>query len=68
MTVARKLNPMSQVVYNDVEISQMTKLLADITAVSIKGGFPQYEIKKLASIVNMGGETVENYIDRMKLA
>lgn len=67
MTVTRKLNPMTQVVYNDVEINQMTKLLADITAVSIKGGFPKYEIGKLANLVNLGGETVENYIERMKL-
>lgn len=66
--VAKKINPKTQVVFNDKEISEMQKILADINFVSAKGGHPVYEIGKLADIINLGGETVENYIDRMKLA
>lgn len=54
------------VVYNDEELSTMRKYLKDIAMMSNKGEYPKYEIGKLAAIINLGGETVENYIDRVE--
>lgn len=56
----------NHIVYTDVELNTMRKYLKDIAMVSNKGGYPEFEIGKLASIINMGGETVENYIEAME--
>jgi hypothetical protein len=53
----------NHVVYNNNEIATMRKYLKDIAMVSNKGGFPAYEIGKLASIINLGGETADNYFE-----
>jgi len=44
----------------------MRKYLKDIAMMSNKGEYPKYEIGKLASMLNIGGETVENYIDSIR--
>jgi len=58
----KKDNPRNHVVYNDSELGEIRKYLKDIAMISNKGGYPQYEIGKLADIVNLGGETVEHYL------
>jgi hypothetical protein len=57
-----KGNPRTHVVYNDAELTEMRKYLKDISMMSNKGEYPKYEIGKLASIINLGGETVEHYL------
>jgi hypothetical protein len=49
------------VVYNDLELNTMRKYLKDIAKVSNAGNYPKYEIGKLASMLNVGGETYEHY-------
>jgi Mn-dependent DtxR family transcriptional regulator len=63
---SKKNNPRNNVVYSDSELSDMRKYLKDISKVSNKGGYPKYEIGKLANMLNIGGETVENYINSME--
>lgn len=63
----KQSNPRNQVVFSDDEIKDMQKYLADILHISMLGNCPEYEINKIASILNFGGETVENYMDRVKL-
>ena len=53
----------NHVVYNNSELSEMRKYLKDIMIVSNKGGYPKSEISKLANMLNLGGETVEHYLD-----
>lgn len=60
---SKKSNPRNHVVYTDSELSNMRKYLKDIAMMSNKGEYPKYEIGKLASMLNIGGETVENYIE-----
>ena len=55
----------NHIVYTDGELKTMRKYLKDIALVSNKGGYPEYEIRKLASLINVGGETVEHYIEAM---
>lgn len=55
-------NLRNHVVYNDSELSEMRKYLKDIAIVSNRGGYPKYEIGKLAGMLNIGGETVEHYL------
>lgn len=62
----RKKMSRNHVVYTDAELNTMRKYLKDIAMVSNKGGYPEFEIGKLASILNIGGETVENYIEAME--
>jgi Mn-dependent DtxR family transcriptional regulator len=57
-------NPKNHVVYNNSELSEIRKYLKDIAMLS--AGQCQYEIGKIASIINVGGETVENYFERVK--
>lgn len=64
--IHRKNMSRNHIVYTDVELNTMRKYLKDIAMVSNKGGYPEFEIGKLASIINMGGETVENYIEAME--
>ena len=59
-------NPKNHVVYNNSELNEIRKYLKDIAIMSSQGQYPQYEIGKIASIINVGGETVENYFDRVK--
>lgn len=61
--ISRKDNPRTHVVYNNVELSEMRKYLKDITMISNKGGYPKYEIGKIAGLLNLGGETVEHYLN-----
>jgi len=63
----QKVNLTDGVVYNNFEISTMRKYLKDIAMISNKGNFPKYEIEKLASVLNLGGETVDNYFERMEI-
>jgi hypothetical protein len=58
----KKGNPRNHIVYNDSELKEIRKYLKDIAMISHKGGYPQYEIGKIADIIEMGGETVENYL------
>jgi Mn-dependent DtxR family transcriptional regulator len=58
----KKSNPRNHIVYNDVEMSEMRKYLKDIAMISNKGGYPKYEIGKIAGLLNLGGETVEHYL------
>jgi len=58
----KKGNPRNYIVYNDSELKEIRKYLKDIAMISHKGGYPQYEIGKIADIIEMGGETVENYL------
>jgi hypothetical protein len=60
--VSKKTSLRNLIVYNDNEITTMRKYLKEIMMVSNKGGFPQYEIGKLADVINYGGETMENYV------
>lgn len=60
---SKKNNLRNHVVYTDSELSSMRKYLKDIAMMSNKGEYPKYEIGKLASMLNIGGETVENYIE-----
>lgn len=60
-----KNNSLNHVVYTQTELSVMRKYLKDIAMISNKGGYPEYEIGKIASILNIGGETVEHYVDEM---
>ncbi len=55
----------NHIVYSDSELKLMQKYLKDISMMSNKGDYPKYEIGKLASLINIGGETVENYLDRV---
>lgn len=50
------------IVYNDAEIVTMRKYLKDIAKVSNAGNYPKYEIKKLADMLNLGGETYEHFV------
>lgn len=59
-------NPKNHVVYNNSELSEMRKYLKDIAILSSQGQYPKYEISKIANMINLGGETVENYFDRVK--
>lgn len=59
----RKGNPRTHVVYNDAELSEMRKYLKDVAMISNKGGYPKYEIGKIAGLLNFGGETVEHYLN-----
>jgi len=58
----KKDNPRNHIVYNDSELKEIRKYLKDIAMISHKGGYPQYEIGKIADLIEMGGETVENYL------
>jgi hypothetical protein len=58
----KKDDPRNHVVYNNSELKEIRKYLKDIAMISHKGGYPQYEIGKLADIVDLGGETVEHYL------
>jgi len=58
----KKDNPRNYIVYNDSELKEIRKYLKDIAMISHKGGYPQYEIGKIADLIEMGGETVENYL------
>lgn len=58
-------NPRNHVVYDDSEMSAMRKYAKDILVLSKKGACPEYEIGKLVGMLNLGGETVENYIDQL---
>lgn len=58
----KKDNPRNHVVYNDSELKEIRKYLKDIAMMSNRGLYPKYEIGKLADIIEMGGETVENYL------
>jgi hypothetical protein len=60
-----KKNIRNHVVYSDSEMKLMQKYLKDISMMSNKGDYPKYEIGKLASMFNLGGETLENYLDRV---
>lgn len=62
----KKGNSRNHVVYNDSELKEIRKYLKDIAMISNKGGYPQYEISKLAEIVDLGGETVEHYLGLVK--
>jgi hypothetical protein len=59
----KKGNPRNHVVYDDAELSEMRKYLKDIAKISNKGGYPKYEISKIAGLLNLGGETVEHYLE-----
>lgn len=59
-------NPRNHVVYSDSELNEIRKYLKDIAMISNMGGYPQYEIGKVASIINVGGETVEHYFGLVK--
>lgn len=63
---SKKNNLRNHVVYTDSELSSMRKYLKDIAMMSNKGEYPKYEIGKLASMLNIGGETVENYIEAIR--
>jgi len=63
---SKKNNLRNHVVYTDSELGNMRKYLKDIAMMSNKGEYPKYEIGKLASMLNIGGETVENYIDSIR--
>ena len=58
----KKDNLRNHIVYNDSELKEIRKYLKDIAMISHKGGYPQYEIGKIADLIEMGGETVENYL------
>lgn len=58
-------NPRNHVVFDDSELSAMRKYAKDILMTSKRGNCPEYEVGKLVSILNLGGETVENYIDEL---
>jgi hypothetical protein len=58
----KKNSPRNHIVYNDSELKEIRKYLKDIAMISHKGGYPQYEIGKIADLIDMGGETVENYL------
>jgi len=58
----KKDNPRNHIVYNDSELKEIRKYLKDIAMISHKGGYPQYEIGKIANLIELGGETVENYL------
>jgi hypothetical protein len=59
---SKKDNPRNHIVYNDSELKEIRKYLKDIAMISHKGGYPQYEIGKIADLIDLGGETVENYL------
>jgi hypothetical protein len=61
--MSSKKNIRNRVVYNNAELSEMRKYLKDIMIVSNKGGYPKSEIGKLAGMLNLGGETLEHYIE-----
>jgi hypothetical protein len=58
----KKDNPRNHIVYRDSELKEIRKYLKDIAMISHKGGYPQYEIGKIADLLELGGETVENYL------
>jgi len=62
----KKSNLRNYVVYNDSELNDIRKYLKDIAMISHKGGYPEYEIGKLANIINIGGETVEHYLGSVR--
>lgn len=62
----KKSNLQNYVVYNDSELNSIRKYLKDIAMISHKGGYPEYEIGKLADIINVGGETVEHYLGSVR--
>jgi hypothetical protein len=59
---SKKDNPRNHVVYNNSELNVMRKHLKEIAMLSNKGEYPKYEINKLATMIELGGETVEHYL------
>jgi len=63
---SKKSNLRNHVVYTDSELNEIRRYLKDIAMISNKGGYPKYEIGKLANMIEMGGETVEHYFGSVK--
>jgi hypothetical protein len=59
----KKDNLRNHVVYNNSELKEIRKYLKDIAIMSSRGQYPEYEIGKVANLINIGGETIENYLE-----